>query len=418
MEYKDLRKLFHIDEDSSRKEYEARFNAKETIRLGFKVAGSEAFCCMDSEIYRLIIQSERLNKQIDEITRDLPGEAIEQYLINCLIDEVVLTNEIEGVNSSRREIGEILTNLSSNDKNGRFRGIVEKYLMLRKNIEIPLNTCADIRNIYNELVLEEVVTRKTSNAPDGKLFRKGPVDVYDAAQRPIHHGIEPEEKIIEMLDLSLDLLKKEEIEMLVRVALFHFLFAYIHPFYDGNGRTNRFISSYFLTREFNPLVGYRLSYSVKERIGKYYKAFSLCEHELNRGDLTPFVIIFSEIIVEAMTSMKESLAERRHALKVARGSIKRIPNIADGKKKSVDQRITLADYLIQAALFADAGITTKELASLLKLSVPSVYDRLKFFSDIGLLKKQHVGRTVMLSMNLDALSEITAAGSPDGAQAQ
>ena len=95
------------------------------------------------------------------------GGAVEQYLTNCLIDEVVLTNEIEGVNSSRREIGEILTNLSSNDKNGRFRGIVEKYLMLRKNIEIPLNTCADIRDIYNELVLEEVVTRKASNAPDG-----------------------------------------------------------------------------------------------------------------------------------------------------------------------------------------------------------------------------------------------------------
>ena len=416
MEYKDLRKLFHIDENSSRKEYEARFNAKETIHLGFKVAGSEAFCCMDPEIYRLIIQSERLNKQIDEITRDLPGEAIEQYLINCLIDEVVLTNEIEGVNSSRREIGEILTTLSRNDKNGRFRGIVEKYLMLRKNIEIPLNTCADIRDIYNELVLEEVVTRKASNAPDGKLFRKGPVDVYDAAQRPIHHGIEPEEKIIEMLGLSLDLLKREEIEMLVRVSLFHFLFAYIHPFYDGNGRTNRFISSYFLTREFNPLVGYRLSYSVKERIDKYYKGFSLCEHELNRGDLTPFVILFSEIIVDAMTSMKESLAERRHALKVARESIKCIPNIADGKKKSVDQRITLADYLIQAALFADVGITTKELASLLKLSVPSTYDRLKFFSDIGLLKKQQVGRTVMLSMNLDALAEVAATSLPSNTQ--
>lgn len=416
MEYKDLRKLFHIDENSSRKEYEARFNAKETIHLGFKVAGSEAFCCMDSEIYRLIIQSERLNKQIDEIASKLPGGAVEQYLTNCLIDEVVLTNEIEGVNSSRREIGEILTTLSRNDKNGRFRGIVEKYLMLRKNIEIPLNTCADIRDIYNELVLEEVVTRKASNAPDGKLFRKGPVDVYDAAQRPIHHGIEPEEKIIEMLGLSLDLLKREEIEMLVRVSLFHFLFAYIHPFYDGNGRTNRFISSYFLTREFNPLVGYRLSYSVKERIDKYYKGFSLCEHELNRGDLTPFVILFSEIIVDAMTSMKESLAERRHALKVARESIKCIPNIADGKKKSVDQRITLADYLIQAALFADVGITTKELASLLKLSVPSTYDRLKFFSDIGLLKKQQVGRTVMLSMNLDALAEVAATSLPSNTQ--
>ena len=47
-----------------------------------------------------------------------------------------------------------------------------------------------------------------------------------------------------------------------------FLFAYIHPFYDGNGRTNRFISSYVLSHSFSPIVGYRLSYSVKERIEK------------------------------------------------------------------------------------------------------------------------------------------------------
>ena len=117
-----------------------------------------------------------------------------------------------------------------------------------------------------------------------------------------------------------------------------------------------------------------------------------------------------------MTSMKESLAERHHALRAARESIKCIPGISVGKKKNVDQRIALADYLIQAALFADVGITTKELVSLLKLSVPSTYDRLKFFSDIGLLKKQQVGRTVMLSMNLDALAEVAATSLPSNTQ--
>ena len=84
------------------------------------------------------------------------------------------------------------------------------------------------------------------------------------------------------------ILADEAIPALVRVSVFHFLFAYIHPFYDGNGRTNRFISSYVLSRSFSPIVGYRLSYSVKERIEKYYKGFSICEHPLNKGRYNAF----------------------------------------------------------------------------------------------------------------------------------
>ena len=54
-----------------------------------------------------------------------------------------------------------------------------------------------------------------------------------------------------------------------------------------------------------------MSYSVKERIEKYYKGFSLCEHPLNRGDLTPFVISFSELIVDAMENTLGSLRKSR-----------------------------------------------------------------------------------------------------------
>lgn len=101
------------------------------------------------------------------------------------------------------------------------------------------------------------------------------------------------------------------------------MFAYIHPFYDGNGRTNRFISSYVLSHNFNPIVGYRLSYSVKERIEKYYKGFSICEQPLNRGDLTPFVISFSELVVDAMESMLDSLREKQSDLADAVDAVNR-----------------------------------------------------------------------------------------------
>ena len=107
-----------------------------------------------------------------------------------------------------------------------------------------------------------------SHAPNGQFFRTGPVSVLDAAQRPIHHGVELESKIIELMNRALAILGDSNISVLVRVSVFHFMFAYIHPFYDGNGRTNRFISSYVLSHSFNPIVGYHLPYSVKERIEK------------------------------------------------------------------------------------------------------------------------------------------------------
>lgn len=119
------------------------------------------------------------------------------------------------------------------------------------------------------------------------------------------------------------ILADEAIPALVWVSVFHFLFAYVHHFYNGNGRTNRFISSYVLSRSFSPIVGYRLSYSVKERIEKYYKGFSICEHPLNKGDITPFVISFSGLVVDAMESMLDSLRVKQSDLADAVGAVNR-----------------------------------------------------------------------------------------------
>ena len=321
--YRDLRTLFHISENDARLVYEQRFNSKDAVRLNFQISGNQAFYVMDSAIYELIIKAMELDRDIDRTIGMLPQRAIEQYMDKCLIDEIVLTNGIEGVHSTRREIDDALEMLAEKDKTGRFLGIVEKYHALRVRKTIPIATCADVRALYDELVLDEVRADDPSHVPDGQFFRKGPVSVLDASHKPIHQGVEPESKIIELMNQALMILADEAIPALVRVSVFHFLFAYIHPFYDGNGRTNRFISSYVLSRSFSPIVGYRLSYSVKERIEKYYKGFSICEHPLNKGDITPFVISFSGLVVDAMESMLDSLQAKQSDLADAVGAVNR-----------------------------------------------------------------------------------------------
>ena len=51
------------------------------------------------------------------LSAQLPDIAKEQYSRKCLIDEIVLTNKIEGVHSSRKEIGEVLDMLGERSEN-------------------------------------------------------------------------------------------------------------------------------------------------------------------------------------------------------------------------------------------------------------------------------------------------------------
>lgn len=93
----------------------------------------------------------------------------------------------------------------------------------------------------------------------------------------------PEEKINLMMTQALNILNDRDIIPILRIAIFHYLFGYIHPFYDGNGRTSRFISSYLLSKELNTLTGFGLSYAIKENISQYYKGFKTVNEKKIKG---------------------------------------------------------------------------------------------------------------------------------------
>lgn len=103
--------------------------------------------------------------------------------------------------------------------------------------------------------------------------------------------------MIETMDAALKILHSQDFPLLVRLGLFHYFFAYIHPFYDGNGRTDRFITSSFLKKNFHLLLGLRRSVYIKRNRRAYYKLFEETDSEINRGDLTPFLQGFLKILL-------------------------------------------------------------------------------------------------------------------------
>ena len=131
-----------------------------------------AFSLPTTEILNLTSRIYKLTQTLIYLKSRLPQIALEQYTQTCLIDEVKLTNEIEGVNSTRREIQDILNTQSITQKNMRLYGLVQKYNLLKNSEKISIHNCSDIRNIYNELVSEEIKNNDPLNLPDGIFFRK------------------------------------------------------------------------------------------------------------------------------------------------------------------------------------------------------------------------------------------------------
>lgn len=366
-----LYKLFYIDKELYRSEYEKRFNDKDTIHLDMEISGNPAFICQTADIFQSIISIERKNKSITDMCAMLPDKALAQYRKHCLINEIVLTNNIEGVHSTRKEINEILTDLSKKDKRQRFVGLVKKYTALSAEENIPLDNSTDIRKIYDDIFYDEISSDDPDNLPDGEIFRKSGVSIYSPTQKVIHTGVNPESEIISAMNKALGFLAESDCDILIRIAVFHYLFGYIHPFYDGNGRTSRFITSYLLSVNLNGLIGYNISYTIKENISKYYEAFKVCNHILDKGDLTPFAEMFLNLIDISMSQLYDEIKNKLDRLTHYEKLCSILP-YAENK-----DTFAIYNLLIQATLFSEYGVSQKELESYLGLSYNSVRSRLQ-----------------------------------------
>lgn len=396
MEYELLSKIFYKKPTEYESIYDARFNSEASIKLPIKIHENVGFIFNTNEITKLLVKIYKTINKINLLRTHLPNIAINSYIIKSLKDEIALTNEIEGVRSTRKEIEDAIDSIK-NDKSTRFKGLVDKYFKLISNEIIPLNNCEDIRTIYDALVLPEI---EKENLPDGILFRKEPVQVVSATQKEKHRGIMPESKIIESLDLCLDFLKNDDIDNLIKISAFHYLFGYIHPFYDGNGRTSRFISSYLIKNELDVLLALKLSYTVKNNINKYYKAFDVCNDRKNKGDITFFVVTFLELLSQASNDLYTKIADLNDQLNYYNNIINTLVN----EKVLNDKQAKCIFILCQNRLFDDTYMNMNTLTELLEKSDTTTRKILKSLESKNLLVKSRNKNQYLYSANLDSLS--------------
>lgn len=396
MKYKLLSSLFYSHKENYEQIYHNRFNSESSYKFNFKIKNNEAFMVITKEILNQIDKILTLDKDLSIYTSIVPEVALDDYKRKCLVDEIKMTNDIEGVHSTRKEINDILNNKTNINK--RLYGIVKKYEMLLKEEEIPLRTCKDIRNLYDELTLIDIINENKEHEPDGELFRNDIVYVFNDKQEIIHRGITPESEIINVMSNCLSDLHNEEINYLIRIAIFHYAFGYIHPFYDGNGRTSRFISSCLISKKLEELVAFRLSYTIRQNIKKYQKSFNIVNDEKNKGDLTSFVSTFFEFLIESLEDLNTSLLDRIERLQYYHHVIDTIFE---------DNKMAIAVFiLVQNSLFAENGIDIEKLSVFSNNGISKSRVIVKKLEQQNLILKYKSGKKYEYTMNLNKLIEI------------
>ncbi|HDJ2857628.1 TPA: Fic family protein, partial [Staphylococcus aureus] len=249
------------------------------------------------------------SRKIDRALNSLPYAAREQYFNDLLIDELQSTNEIENVFSTKQEIAHALNNQSSDFL--KFRGLVDQYKEIELNKKIKVDNVRDIRAIYDKLVSNEI---NEQDKLDGELFRKNFVGVHDGStNKYIHVGLQPETKIVEYIGEMLTFLKYFDAPQPFKIMASHYLFEYIHPFYDGNGRVGRFIIAKLLSDYYDNYTALTFSYVINRNKSKYYKAFMTASNHLNCGDLTEFIDTMLDLLIAGQERILDELIPKMDA---------------------------------------------------------------------------------------------------------
>ena len=235
-------------------------------------------------------------------------------------DEILSTFRIEQINTTRESVRRVLAGHSPrNEDEHRVYGMK----LGLEFIADPSHTITE-RNLYRlyQMTIGEFLPEEDQLLP-GNRYRHDAVYVVGAKVE--HTGL-PCSKLPEYMAALIKFAQEDsETNALLKAAILHFYLAYIHPYFDGNGRMARLLHLWYLVQQgYSSALFVPLSRYVEESRNRYYNAFSLVERNQEISgivDLTPFLTYFIEQVYRplgenkmgghAMDSFKEALAQEK-----------------------------------------------------------------------------------------------------------
>lgn len=134
--------------------------------------------------------------------------------------------------------------------------------------------------------------------PENGRFRSGGVGVYDGDV--LIHMAPPAKYVPEHIHNLFVWYQHSELHPLIKSAVFHYEFEFIHPFADGNGRIGRMWHSLLLGKWKELFFWLPIEELIQSRQKEYYDALSTADAQ---ADSACFVELILEIIRDSLTKV-------------------------------------------------------------------------------------------------------------------
>jgi len=261
-----------------------------------------------------------------------PSAERDNYALNTLIEESITSSQLEGAATTRVIAKEMLrANRPPRDLGERM--ILNNYLTMQRIRELK----AQPLSIELVLELHRQITQDTLDKPEaaGRLRRSDEqIRVGDFSGAVDYHIPPPTEELPERLRALCDFANVAPaansgtrfIHPVLRGIVLHFALAYIHPFYDGNGRTARALFYWFMLRADYPLFEIiSISHALLRAPTRYARAFLYTETDDN--DLTYFILHQAAVIREAAKALHAYHQRKQRERHAASSYLNKVPGL-------------------------------------------------------------------------------------------
>ncbi len=239
------------------------------------------------------------------------------YGIKAAEDEIVATSAIESIDFSRDSVRNILKGMAPKDEQEN------RILGIKHGLEFIADKANKIteENLYKlyMMTVGDFLTDDDKLLEDN-LYRHD--TVYIVSDRVEHSGLDHKKVPEFMKSLIAFVNAKDDINDLIKAAIIHFYIAFVHPYFDGNGRMARLVHLWFLIQK-----GYRyvlfipFSSQIEKSRKAYYDAYTAIEENRKLSgkiDVTPFILYFINNVYNKMnegTATVETLTAYDDAVK-------------------------------------------------------------------------------------------------------
>lgn len=239
-------------------------------------------------ILKKLVSAHRSLAELKGVATTIPNQRI---LINTLaLQEAKDSSAVENIITTHDELykaqlfAEEFKNAAAKEVSDYAEALVHGFDLVQKHKIITAN---HILSIQKRLEKNDAGFRRLP----------GTALVNELSGQAVYTPPQDHETILRLMDNLVEYINRPELheaDPLVKMAVIHFQFETIHPFYDGNGRTGRILNLLYLVLDglLSSPVLYLSRYIIRNK-GEYYR---LLQHVRDTGQWEPWILYMLEAV--------------------------------------------------------------------------------------------------------------------------